>query len=143
MWSFRFKLAQDASRTGYDVLQVTQVPGTCTVSDKPTAFKVRSFTPLWTLMEADCSRMGLEASQVRFMVEWGIIEPNDTVEFLGIYNSDTTWVEEVLSHYAQSKLQFCPACLSYCKHLPVAQDRELPSSVLRDASEIGTVGGQF
>ena len=57
------------------------------------------------------------------MVEWGIIEPNDTVESIGINNYDTIWVEDVMK--AGCKVQFCPACLSYCKRWSVAQARRI------------------
>merc|ERR1711933_641865 len=45
-------------------------------------------TPLRKLMDAYCSRLGLQASQVRFMVDGERIAPDDTAEKLGLEDED-------------------------------------------------------
>ena len=47
-------------------------------------FKIKKSTPLRKLMNAYCSRLGLQASQVRFMVDGERIAPDDTAEELGL-----------------------------------------------------------
>lgn len=47
-------------------------------------FKVKRSTPLRKLVGACCSRPGLKASQVRFMVDGVHIAPDDTAEVLGL-----------------------------------------------------------
>merc|ERR1711915_1057842 len=45
-------------------------------------------TPLRKLMDAYCSRLGLTASQVRFMVDGERISADDTAEKLGLEDED-------------------------------------------------------
>eukprot|EP00913_Durusdinium_trenchii_P033309 g31184.t1 len=47
-------------------------------------FKIKKTTPLRKLMDAYCSRLGLQASQVRFMVDGERIAADDTAEKLGL-----------------------------------------------------------
>jgi len=51
-------------------------------------FKIKKATPLRKLMDAYCSRLGLQASQVRFMVDGERIAPDDTAEKLGLEDED-------------------------------------------------------
>merc|ERR1711974_479211 len=51
-------------------------------------FKIKKSTPLRKLMDAYCSRLGLQASQVRFMVDGERIAPDDTAEKLGLEDED-------------------------------------------------------
>merc|ERR1712054_178449 len=51
-------------------------------------FKIKKTTPLRKLMDAYCSRLGLQASQVRFMVDGERIGPDDTAEKLGLEDED-------------------------------------------------------
>merc|ERR1712203_88512 len=51
-------------------------------------FKIKKSTPLRKLMDAYCSRLGLTASQVRFMVDGERIAPDDTAEKLGLEDED-------------------------------------------------------
>merc|ERR1711912_171907 len=51
-------------------------------------FKIKKSTPLRKLMDAYCSRLGLQASQVRFMVDGERIGPDDTAEKLGLEDED-------------------------------------------------------
>jgi len=54
-------------------------------------FKIKKSTPLRKLMDAYCSRLGLQASQVRFMVDGERIAPDDTAEKLGL--EETAWAQ--------------------------------------------------
>merc|ERR1712083_372958 len=51
-------------------------------------FKIKKSTPLRKLMDAYCSRLGLTASQVRFMVDGERISADDTAEKLGLEDED-------------------------------------------------------
>merc|ERR1711977_93499 len=51
-------------------------------------FKIKKSTPLRKLMDAYCSRLGLQASQVRFMVDGERIGPDDSAEKLGLEDED-------------------------------------------------------
>merc|ERR1711972_1211789 len=51
-------------------------------------FKIKKSTPLRKLMDAYCSRLGLQSSQVRFMVDGERIAPDDTAEKLGLEDED-------------------------------------------------------
>merc|ERR1712172_106561 len=51
-------------------------------------FKIKKSTPLRKLMDAYCSRLGLTASQVRFMVDGERIAADDTAEKLGLEDED-------------------------------------------------------
>eukprot|EP00438_Fugacium_kawagutii_P036420 Skav236205 [mRNA] locus=scaffold98:58207:74420:- [translate_table: standard] len=51
-------------------------------------FKIKKTTPLRKLMDAYCSRLGLQASQVRFMVDGERIAADDTAEKLGLEDED-------------------------------------------------------
>merc|ERR1711941_165877 len=51
-------------------------------------FKIKKSTPLRKLMDAYCSRLGLQASQVRFMVDGERIAPDDSAEKLGLEDED-------------------------------------------------------
>jgi len=51
-------------------------------------FKIKKTTPLRKLMDAYCSRLGLQASQVRFMVDGERIGPDDSAEKLGLEDED-------------------------------------------------------
>ncbi|CAE8594765.1 unnamed protein product [Polarella glacialis] len=51
-------------------------------------FKIKKSTPLRKLMDAYCSRLGLQASQVRFMVDGERIAADDTAEKLGLEDED-------------------------------------------------------
>merc|ERR1712045_815359 len=51
-------------------------------------FKIKKSTPLRKLMDAYCSRLGLQASQVRFMVYGERIAPDDSAEKLGLEDED-------------------------------------------------------
>merc|ERR1712187_109341 len=51
-------------------------------------FKIKKTTPLRKLMDAYCSRLGLQSSQVRFMVDGERIGPEDTAEKLGLEDED-------------------------------------------------------
>merc|ERR1712186_161171 len=51
-------------------------------------FKIKKSTPLRKLMDAYCSRLGPQASQVRFMVDGERIAPDDTAEKLGLEDED-------------------------------------------------------
>eukprot|EP00450_Noctiluca_scintillans_P003172 CAMPEP_0194501332 /NCGR_PEP_ID=MMETSP0253-20130528/22507_1 /TAXON_ID=2966 /ORGANISM="Noctiluca scintillans" /LENGTH=95 /DNA_ID=CAMNT_0039343295 /DNA_START=49 /DNA_END=336 /DNA_ORIENTATION=- len=51
-------------------------------------FKIKKSTPLRKLMDAYCSRLGLQASQVRFMVDGERISPDDTADKLGLEDED-------------------------------------------------------
>merc|ERR1712188_358914 len=51
-------------------------------------FKIKKTTPLRKLMDAYCSRLGLQASQVRFMVDGERIGPDDTADKLGLEDED-------------------------------------------------------
>merc|ERR1711933_661418 len=51
-------------------------------------FKIKKATPLRKLMDVYCSRLGLRASQVRFMVDGERILPDDTAERLGLEDED-------------------------------------------------------
>ena len=51
-------------------------------------FKIKKSTPLRKLMDANCSRLGLQASQVRFMVDGERIAPDDIAEKLGLEDED-------------------------------------------------------
>merc|ERR1712139_152257 len=51
-------------------------------------FKIKKSTPLRKLMDAYCSRLGLQSSQVRFMVDGERIGPEDTAEKLGLEDED-------------------------------------------------------
>merc|ERR1712110_1083969 len=51
-------------------------------------FKIKKSTPLRKLMDAYCSRLGLTASQVRFMVDGERISADDTAEKLGLGDED-------------------------------------------------------
>ena len=51
-------------------------------------FKIKKSTSLRKLMDAYCSRLGLQASQVRFMVNGERIAPDDTAEKLGLEDGD-------------------------------------------------------
>ena len=50
--------------------------------------KITKSTPLRKLMNAYCSRFGLQSSQVRFMVDGERIGPDDTAEKLGLEDED-------------------------------------------------------
>ena len=68
-------------------------------------FKIKKSTPLGRLMDAYCSRFGLQASRVRFMVD-GLygerIEPHDTAEKLGLEDED---IIDVI--YSEHTSQLC------------------------------------
>merc|ERR1712137_1101956 len=49
---------------------------------------IKKSTPLRKLMDAYCSRLGLTASQVRFMVDGERISADDTAEKLGLEDED-------------------------------------------------------
>jgi len=51
-------------------------------------FKLKKSTSLCKLMDAYCSRLGLQASQVRFIVNGERIAPDDTAEKLGLEDGD-------------------------------------------------------
>merc|ERR1711948_121887 len=51
-------------------------------------FKIKKSTPLRKLMDAYCSRLGLTAAQVRFMVDGERISADDTAEKLGLEDED-------------------------------------------------------
>merc|ERR1712113_1366338 len=51
-------------------------------------FKIKKSTPVRKLMDAYCSRLGLTASQVRFMVDGERISADDTAEKLGLEDED-------------------------------------------------------
>merc|ERR1712125_74619 len=51
-------------------------------------FKIKKSTPLCKLMDAYCSRLGLTAAQVRFMVDGERISADDTAEKLGLEDED-------------------------------------------------------
>ncbi|CAE8586604.1 unnamed protein product [Polarella glacialis] len=51
-------------------------------------FKIKKSTPLRKLMDAYCIRLGLQASQVRFMVDGERIAADDTAEKLGLEDED-------------------------------------------------------
>ena len=51
-------------------------------------FKIKKATPLRTLMDAYCRRLGLQASQVRFMVDGDRLRPGDTAESLELEDED-------------------------------------------------------
>ena len=51
-------------------------------------FKIKKTTPLRKLMDAYCSRLGLQASRVRFMVDGGCIGPDDSAEKLRLEDED-------------------------------------------------------
>ena len=51
-------------------------------------FKIKKTTPLRKLMSAYCSRLGLQLSQVRFMVDGERIDPDDTAEKLSLEDWD-------------------------------------------------------
>merc|ERR1712017_31927 len=51
-------------------------------------FKIKKSTPLRKLMDAYCNRLGLQAQQVRFMVDGERIGPDDTAEKLGLEDED-------------------------------------------------------
>merc|ERR1712232_1301934 len=51
-------------------------------------FKIKKSTPLRKLMDAYCSRLGLQSSQVRFMVDGERIAPEDSAEKLGLEDED-------------------------------------------------------
>ena len=51
-------------------------------------FNIESSTPFRKLIDAYCSRLGLQASQVRFMVDGARIAPEDTAEQLGLESED-------------------------------------------------------
>jgi len=51
-------------------------------------FKIKKSTPLRKLMDAYCSRLGLQSAQVRFMVDGERIGPDDTADKLGLEDED-------------------------------------------------------
>merc|ERR1712028_283267 len=51
-------------------------------------FKIKKSTPLRKPMDAYCSRLGLTAAQVRFMVDGERISADDTAEKLGLEDED-------------------------------------------------------
>merc|ERR1712194_837656 len=71
-------------------------------------FKIKKATPLRKLMDAYCSRLGLQASQVRFMVDGERIAPDDTAEKLGLEDEDLI---DVAMEQTGGKGKFkCPGC---------------------------------
>lgn len=61
----------------------------------PVQFKISKTTPLRKLMEAYCSRFGLQASKVRFMVNGERISPGDSAGTLGIEDMALIYVAPV------------------------------------------------
>merc|ERR1712225_175751 len=51
-------------------------------------FKIKKTTPLRKLMDAYCNRLGMQSSQVRFMVDGERIAPDDTADKLGLEDED-------------------------------------------------------
>jgi len=51
-------------------------------------FKIKKATPLRKLMDAYCQRLGMNATQVRFMVDGERISADDTAEKLGLEDED-------------------------------------------------------
>jgi len=49
-----------------------------------TRFMIKKTTPLRKMMAAYCSREGLQASQIRFVVEGQLLAPDHTAEKLGL-----------------------------------------------------------
>merc|ERR1711933_663839 len=70
-------------------------------------FKIKKSTPLRKLMDAYCSRLGLQASQVRFMVEGERIAPDDTAEKLGLEDEDLI---DVAMEQTGGEVAECPEC---------------------------------
>merc|ERR1712075_34052 len=71
-------------------------------------FKIKKSTPLRKLMDAYCSRLELQASQVRFMVDGERIAPDDTAEKLGLEDEDLI---DVAMEQTGGKGKFtCPGC---------------------------------
>ena len=56
--------------------------------DREVQFKIQKSTPLRKLMDAYCSRFGLQVPQVRFMVDGARVFPEDTAEQLGLESED-------------------------------------------------------
>jgi small ubiquitin-related modifier len=51
-------------------------------------FKIKKATPLRKLMDAYCQRLGMNSTQVRFMVDGERISADDTAEKLGLEDED-------------------------------------------------------
>merc|ERR1712066_445704 len=75
-------MAEGEAQPGHIQLKVKDQQGS------EVQFKIKKSTPLRKLMDAYCSRLGLQASQVRFMVDGERIAPDDTAEKLGLEDED-------------------------------------------------------